>query len=366
MAEVRLKGVGKRFGAVEVLSGIDLTIHDGEFFTLLGPSGCGKSTLLHLIAGLEGLGTGEIAFDGEEVSQVSPRDRDVAVVFQSYALYPHMTVRENLAFPLRMKRWPAKEIDRQVGWAAQMLGLTPLLPKRPRALSGGQRQRVALGRAMVRKPRLFLLDEPLSNLDAQLRTEMRGELKRLHQTLRATMIYVTHDQMEAMTLSDRMAVLQGGRIQQCGTPQEVYARPANRFVASFIGSPPMNLLPAQWSDGSPPALMLGGEDRMVLPDVKAAVLRSIASEGRLLVGIRPEDLLLYSEGGADRMAMEVQLIEPMGAEVWVVLAFGGQHLRGRVSGPFAHGLGETLYVAFDKAKLHFFDEAGGKRIDLPE
>ncbi|MBI2290172.1 MAG: ABC transporter ATP-binding protein [Betaproteobacteria bacterium] len=240
MARIRFEGLEKRYGSQPVLAPLDLVIEDGEFFTFVGPSGCGKSTLLHLIAGIEAPQAGAIYFDHDRVDQLAPGARDVAMVFQSYALYPHLTVRENIAFPLRVRRLARAEIGREVGRVADALGLAALLDRKPRELSGGQRQRVALGRALVRRPRVFLMDEPLSNLDARLRLEMREELKRLHEAYRVTTIYVTHDQEEAMALSQRIAVLSAGRVQQCATPQQVYADPANLFVAQFVGSPPIN------------------------------------------------------------------------------------------------------------------------------
>ncbi|HEY9459732.1 MAG TPA: sn-glycerol-3-phosphate ABC transporter ATP-binding protein UgpC, partial [Paralcaligenes sp.] len=243
MASVEIKNVTKSFGAQQVLHGVDLDIHDGEFVALVGPSGCGKSTLLRMIAGLEDISGGEIVIGGVTVNHLAPKDRDIAMVFQNYALYPHMTVRENMAFSLKRRKTPMDEIHRRVSLAADILGMGPYLDRHPRQLSGGQRQRVAMGRAIVRNPNVFLFDEPLSNLDAKLRVNMRAEIKALHQRLRTTSVYVTHDQVEAMTMADRIVVLSGGRVEQVGTPLSLYDRPANRFVAGFIGSPAMNFIP---------------------------------------------------------------------------------------------------------------------------
>jgi len=251
MAEVRFEKVGKTYRDIRVIHGLNLTIQDGEFFTFVGPSGCGKSTVLNLIAGLVPVTEGNIYFDDTLVNENSPKERDVAMVFQSYALYPHMTVYRNIAFPLTMKKMHKKKIDEEVQRVAALLGLEQLLQRKPKELSGGQRQRVALGRAIIRKPKVFLMDEPLSNLDARLRIEMRAELKKLHHELNITTVYVTHDQSEALSLSERIAVLSDGAIQQCGTPQEVYLKPANTFVAGFIGSPPMNFMKATVKQASP-------------------------------------------------------------------------------------------------------------------
>lgn len=354
MAEVRLTGVTKQFGEKEVLRRIDLTIEEGTFFTLVGPSGCGKSTLLNLIAGLESPTSGEILFDGKPVNDLAPKDRDVAVVFQSYALYPHMTVYENIAFPLRMKKERATEIDRRVREVAELLGLTPLLPQRPGSLSGGQRQRVALGRAIVRKPRLFLFDEPLSNLDARLRIEMRSELKQLHRRLKTTMIYVTHDQAEAMTLSDRMAVLHQGTIQQKGTPKEIYARPANLFVAEFIGSPPMNLLRGR---------RVGERIEIAEGVVFRLETKGAVPSGEVILGIRPEELRLSRPADGIEADAEIVLIESIGPEVWVELAWGGRTVRATAPADFDGAPGERVGLTIDLNKVHLFDPEIGRRIN---
>ncbi|HND00222.1 MAG TPA: ATP-binding cassette domain-containing protein, partial [Myxococcota bacterium] len=294
MATLDFVGIEKSYGAVRVLHRVDLSVADGEFLVLVGPSGCGKSTLLRSIAGLEEITSGELRIDGKRVNDTAPADRDVAMVFQSYALYPHMTVRENMAFALRLKKHP--ETDARVAEAARMLGLEPLLDRLPKELSGGQRQRVAMGRAIVRRPKVFLFDEPLSNLDAALRQQLRVEIKRLQSSLRTTTVYVTHDQIEAMTLADRIVVLQGGVLQQVGSPDELYNNPANRFVAGFIGSPSMNFL----------------------EKVEAGVV----------VGVRPNDVVL----GAGPLRGQVEVVERMGFESMVHLRVGGEALVVRVEG----------------------------------
>ncbi|MBI3995560.1 MAG: ABC transporter ATP-binding protein [Nitrospirae bacterium] len=362
MTEVRLEKLTKRFGAAEILKAVDLTVHSGEFFTVVGPSGCGKSTLLNLVAGLEAPTAGAIYFDDRPVHLLGPRERDVAMVFQSYALYPHMTVYDNLAFPLRMKKRSAAEIDRKVRDVAELLGLTPSLPRRPRELSGGQRQRVALGRAMVRQPRLFLLDEPLSNLDAQLRIEMRSELKKLHQALRATMIYVTHDQAEAMTLSDRIAVLHRGDLQQCGKPKEVYERPANLFVAGFIGHPPMNLLRGTFRLGPEAAVDLGAGTRFGLAGVLRDRLRDFPEGGELVLGLRPEHLRLRKSGKDLGRSVRLTLIEPMGSEVWLELGWGDHRLRAKAPAEFDGSVGQTFEFEIDESRVYFFNADRGDRI----
>jgi multiple sugar transport system ATP-binding protein len=316
MAEIVLERVGKRFpdGTV-TLKEASFTIHDGEFFILVGPSGCGKSTLLNMIVGLEEVSAGQIRVNGEVVNDLDPKDRNMAMVFQSYAIYPHMSVRENLAFPLRLAKLPAGEISRRVEEAAEILELSALLDRKPASLSGGQRQRVAMGRAIVREPQLFLLDEPLSNLDARLRVQMRGEIARLQKRLGTTMIYVTHDQTEAMTLGDRVAVLHRGEVQQLGTPSELYRKPANLFVATFMGSPSMNLLPARL-DGARLSLPFGEID------LKHTIKRSISGGSSFVVaGIRPEHIryVELNQTGPESFSFEarVERVEWLGAELYV-------------------------------------------------
>lgn len=334
MAGVTFEGVTKIFAqsarrrdGVRALDALDLTIEDGEFFSFVGPSGCGKSTALHLMAGLERADAGAIRFDGERVDALEPKDRDVSLVFQSYALYPHMSVRQNVAFPLKVRRVPRRQIDEAVTRVAASVGIETLLDRRPRALSGGQRQRVALARALVRRPRVFLMDEPLSNLDARLRLEMRTELKRIHQASRVTTVYVTHDQEEAMTLSHRIAVLRGGQLQQCGTPHEIYRSPANCFVASFMGSPPINFF-----EGSLLAQLLG--------DAHANVMFRGLSPEAMRVGLRPEDLSVrtLAWGRASGSAAgpwipgTLRFVEDTGRERWGDVECEGQMIRARILG----------------------------------
>jgi sn-glycerol 3-phosphate transport system ATP-binding protein len=344
MTTIRFERVEKRFGTVTVLSALDLEIRTGEFFTFLGPSGCGKSTLLSLIAGIETPDAGGIWFGDQRVNALEPGERDVAMVFQSYALYPHMTVYENLAFPLTNRRLPRAQIDAAVRRTAAQLGIEALLGRKPKALSGGQRQRVALGRALVRKPRVFLLDEPLSNLDARLRLDMREELKRLHAELGITTVYVTHDQEEAMALSDRIALLNEGRVQQCATPAEIYGRPANLFVASFIGSPPMNLL-----DGARCAGL--GVVRERLAPLRAE---------DVTVGVRPTDVRVSTTPAANAIEAEALLVEPTGADLWVVGAWRDQRIKGRAE-PGEHVVaGQRVYLAIPGERLYLFDRESGE------
>lgn len=335
MAQVRLQSLQKSYGDTRVLTGIDLDIADGEYVVLVGPSGCGKSTLLRCIAGLESISGGELCIDARRVNDVPPQDRDIAMVFQSYALYPHMTVRENLGFALGIRKESPEAISAAVGRAAQMLELEPLLDRLPGELSGGQRQRVAMGRAIVREPKVFLFDEPLSNLDAALRDHMRVELKRLHRTLKATIVHVTHDQVEALTLADRIVVLHEGVVQQVGTPREVFDAPANTFVATFIGSPAMNLFPGvQCENGWKPA-----------------------GVGTATVGVRATDITL----GSGPLAARVDVIESLGAEAIVHLELeDGVKLVARVPEPVSAGPGDTVSVGF--ARVHVFDLASGERI----
>jgi len=343
MAAIEFDGVSKRFGQVTVLEDLRLTIEEGEFFTFVGPSGCGKSTTLSLIAGLERPTSGRIRFDGEPVDHLAPRDRDVAMVFQSYALYPHMSVAENIGFPLKLRGAAPREIDDAVAEVARRLGIETLLARRPRELSGGQRQRVALGRALVRRPRVFLLDEPLSNLDARLRLEMRAELKRLHGEYGITTVYVTHDQEEAMALSDRVAVLNAGRVEQCGPPLELYHAPANTFVAGFVGSPPMNFL-----------------DARLVPDLELP--RDVALD-EVIVGVRPTDVRV-TEASDDPRALDarVLLAEPTGDDVWVVGLLEGERIVGRALPSAVPVPGGIARFAFARERLHLFDRASGRRI----
>ena len=346
MAEIRFEGVEKRFRDVPVVAGLDLTIEDREFFTFVGPSGCGKSTILNMIAGLEGVSNGTIYFDGEPINGLSPGERDVAMVFQSYALYPHMTVYENIGFPLHVKNQPKGKIDTEIKQVAVLLGLESLLGRKPKELSGGQRQRVALGRAIIRRPRAFLMDEPLSNLDAMLRIEMRGELKRLHQTLKKTIVYVTHDQEEAMVLSDRIAVLYQGRIMQHGHPIDVYRKPANLFVAEFIGSPPLNVI-----DGS------------LFQDVAAfkPIFKQF-EKADILIGIRPSDIVVSAWHHEAAIEAEVVLREPTGSDVWVDCLWRGIKIKGRAPAEENIVPGKKAFLKIPPEKIHIFDKTSKERL----
>jgi len=355
LAEVIFDHVSKRYGSVVVLRDLDLVVRDREFLVLVGPSGCGKSTAMRLVAGLEEITAGTLSIGGRVVNDLAPRERDVAMVFQSYALYPHMSVYDNLAYALRLRRFARDEVDRRVRDAARSLGIDALLGRKPRELSGGQRQRVALGRAIVREAQVFLMDEPLSNLDAQLRVQTRAELIRLHDRLQATVIYVTHDQVEAMTMGDRLAVLNGGVLQQLDTPQDVYDRPANLFVARFIGSPSMNVLPARLeaADGALDAALAG--QRLRLTPAQAAAARALP-DGNVLVGIRPEHLAL-ADGVAPGVSLSgrVELVERLGSELLVYLDAAGATLAARLPAHAAVSRGDALTLAVAHDRLHLFD-----------
>ncbi|MEL7299147.1 MAG: ABC transporter ATP-binding protein [Pseudomonadota bacterium] len=345
MGAISLETVEKWFGEAQVIKGVDLTIRDGEFVVFVGPSGCGKSTLLRMIGGLEDISRGTLTVDGRNATAEPPSKRGLAMVFQSYALYPHMTVRENMGFPLRTAGAPKEEIARKVGEAADVLKLNDYLDRRPKDLSGGQRQRVAIGRCIVRAPTAFLFDEPLSNLDAALRVEMRYEIAKLHQRLGATMIYVTHDQVEAMTLADRIVVLEFGKIAQVGTPRELYERPANLFVAQFIGSPKMNILPCETGSGS---YRLAGARGGAYPGDRAAAQ----------LGIRPEHIRLGA-AGEGQCDGTIELVEYLGADSFLVVDCGelGQ-ITVRTTGDTGLSAGETVGLVFDEERLTFFDENG--------
>lgn len=355
MAEIRFERVSKAFGQTAVVKPLDLVIGDGEFFTFVGPSGCGKSTILNMIAGLEPVTSGELLFDGARVNETSPRDRDVAMVFQSYALYPHMTVFENIAFPLKIKKEGRAVIESEVRRIAELLGLQDLLQRKPKALSGGQRQRVALGRAIIRKPRVFLMDEPLSNLDARLRIEMRSELKLLHRQLGITTIYVTHDQGEAMGLSERIAVLDRGEIQQCDAPVEVYRHPANVFVAGFIGSPPMNFLPCPVRQVQPLEVDCNGV--VLSPSVR---LEPRARE--VIMGVRPEDVRIGRERGDRGIEVKVSVTEPAGSFDWAEILWKDSRFRGMAKPEEKLKPGDMAYLMFALEKVSVFDRQSGKRL----
>ncbi len=351
MASVTIEAVRKSYGAVEVVHGVDVSITDGEFCVLVGPSGCGKSTLLRMIAGLEEITAGRIRIGERVVNDVQAKDRDIAMVFQNYALYPHMKVRENMAFSLVLARRPKDEIGRRVDEAAGILGLTPYLDRYPRQLSGGQRQRVAMGRAIVRKPQVFLFDEPLSNLDAKLRVQMRAEIRELHQRLKTTSIYVTHDQIEAMTMADRIVVMRDGVVEQAGTPLGLYDRPANPFVATFIGSPAMNILDGRIGPDRASVELEGGA-RVVLPAPAGEPGQPVK------LGIRPEHLTLDDEG----IACEVTVIEPTGADTQVLARFAGGGLTAAFRERRAFRPGERIALAPLAGSTHLFDARTGTRL----
>jgi len=353
MAAVTMEGVRKLFGPVTVIERLDLAVEDKEFMVLVGPSGCGKSTALRMIAGLEEVSGGTIAIGRRVVNDVPPKDRDIAMVFQSYALYPHMSVRENMEFGLRIRKTPKAERNRRVDEAAQILGITQLLDRKPKQLSGGQRQRVALGRAIVRKPAVFLFDEPLSNLDAKLRVQMRAEISRLQKRLETTTVYVTHDQVEAMTMGHRIAVMNGGRLQQVGTPLEIYDRPANLFVAGFIGTPPMNLVPAAVVDGGA-AIAASGFELPLGPSLQRA---AAGREGkRVILGVRPENVHLPAPGAPSApVTVQVEFVEPLGHEVIVHGRAGDDLLVAKVDPHRAPAMGDALDLALDLDRLHLFD-----------
>jgi multiple sugar transport system ATP-binding protein len=356
MSEVTLSSIRKNYGPLEVLHGVDLAVEDGEFLVLVGPSGCGKTTLLRIVAGLEMITEGNVKIGKRDVTRLSPRDRDIAMVFQNYALYPHMSVADNMAFGLKLRRVPKSEIKERVGRAAGILGLSELLARHPRQLSGGQRQRVAMGRALVRDPQVFLFDEPLSNLDAKLRVQMRGEIKELHQKLRTTAIYVTHDQIEAMTMADRIVVMRDGWIEQIGDPLTLYDRPANLFVAGFIGSPAMNFIPCRASrlNGRLAAV---SEDGISLP----ATLPADVDEGHKLVfGVRPEHFAVGE--GESGLPARVTVVEPTGAETLVVGKIGETTVQISLKERRRLAPDDVIRVSPLPGTVHLFDAADGKRI----
>jgi sn-glycerol 3-phosphate transport system ATP-binding protein len=359
VASVSIRNVTKSFGPVKVIQGISMDIKDGEFVVMVGPSGCGKSTLLRMVAGLETITSGEIAIGERVVNELEPKDRDIAMVFQNYALYPHMSVFGNMAYGLRIQGRPKAEIERRVQRAAEILELAQLLKRRPRELSGGQRQRVAMGRAIVREPKVFLFDEPLSNLDAKLRVQMRSELQALHQRLKTTTLYVTHDQVEAMTLAHRMMVMNAGRAEQIGRPLEVYQKPDTIFVAAFIGSPPMNLVPGRVADAGK-ALAGNGEMRLRLPQARPAL------EGReVLLGVRPEHLEIC-EPAAALLSPDIDFIELLGSDSLVYGHLGADKASARVAARLHTSVlakEGRLPLRFAAEHMHLFDPQSGRRID---
>lgn len=372
MAQIQYKAIQKQFGSVVALQPLTLTVHDKEFVTLVGPSGCGKSTTLNITAGLEDPSGGELYIDGRLVNAVPPGDRDIAMVFQSYALYPHKTVRDNIGFGLKVRKLPKAEIAKRVQEAATLLGIADLLDRKPRELSGGQRQRVALGRAITRSPKVFLLDEPLSNLDAKLRVQMRAELKLLFERIEGTVLYVTHDQAEAMTMSDRVVVMNKGVVQQVGTPLEVYNLPSNEFVAGFLGSPAMNFVPCQveqagelltvqatgwqWQN----ALAAG----TATPPSERLLRNRSQLHGNVILGVRPEDLLVTAGDNAHGIPARVTLVEHMGATNLFILQAGGHQLIASMPADFYLSPGSQVTLQPNASKLHFFDVTNRKNLTL--
>lgn len=361
MARVEVEGVSKVFEeAVTAVDAASFTVEDEELMVLVGPSGCGKTTLLRMIAGLEAVSSGTIRIGDRVVNDVAPKDRDIAMVFQSYALYPHMTVYDNMAFGLKLRKVPKPEIDARVRAAADILGLLDLLDRKPRALSGGQRQRVAVGRAIVRQPRVFLFDEPLSNLDAALRVQMRSEINQLHRRLKATIVYVTHDQVEAMTMGDRIVVMRAGRVEQVDRPLALYHRPANRFVAGFIGSPTMNFLRGTIDTGV--EAFVSGPVRLDLPPPVRTGLQAHRGVD-LELGVRPEDIGASGDGPeSTRCRATVDLVEPMGSETFVHLRLGDAPLLSRLSGDAVPRVGETIELVLNLSRAHLFDAASGAAV----
>jgi len=349
MASVTISKVRKNYGDVEVVHGIDLTIGDGSFVVLLGPSGCGKSTLLRMIAGLESVTGGEIAIAGKRVNEVHPKDRNIAMVFQNYALYAHMTVKDNMSFSLLLAKRPQSEIDEKVAWAAKILNLEPYLKRYPRELSGGQRQRVAMGRAIVRNPAVFLFDEPLSNLDAKLRVQMRTEIKELHERLKTTTVYVTHDQIEAMTMADKIVIMRDGHIEQEGTPLDVYDHPANLFVAEFIGSPSMNMLKGEVGKGG---VVMAGGITLPLPKGSKATMGQ-----KVIYGIRPEHL-----NPGEGIPATVSVTEPTGPEIHIYADVGDQEVCAISKERLGVTRGSSLSLKPDLSKVHLFDAETGKSL----
>jgi multiple sugar transport system ATP-binding protein len=349
---IEFKGVSKEFGGARVVDDLSLEIRDGEFVVLLGPSGCGKTTTLRMLAGLEAVTTGDILIGGERVNDIPTQHRDLAMVFQSYALYPHMTIAENIGYPLRVRKIEKGERAKRVNRVAAMLEIEALLERKPRQLSGGERQRVALARAIVREPRAYLMDEPLSNLDARLRVQMRGELKRLQHQLGTTTIYVTHDQAEAMTLASRVAVMKNGRLQQFDTPMNIYNRPANRFVAEFVGSPSMNFIEGEIAGNT----FISDSLKIQL---NATQLHDLAGQTRLTLGVRPEHVHVLTEPHDGAIAASVYVTELMGNETFVFLSVGANRLVARAPADFRAELESRVWLQFAIEKLHFFDSTSG-------
>ncbi len=362
MAQVTLKNIWKKYGDLAVVKDVNLVIPDKSFYVLVGPSGCGKSTTLRMIAGLEDISEGQVFIDDRLVNGVPPKNRDIAMVFQNYALYPHMTVYENMAFGLKLRGFPKKEIEERVGEAAEILGITSYLDRRPKALSGGQRQRVAVGRAIVRKPKVFLFDEPLSNLDAKMRVHMRIEIAKLHKKLSTTIIYVTHDQMEAMTLATSVALMKDGTVQQVAPPLDIYNAPINKFVASFIGSPPMNFLEATVSkEGGSVKLIVGKNGTASNIEPVSSVQKALEAYNgkKIVMGIRPEDIfdkVYYQGSGKGRtLPATVEVVEPMGAEKYLYLLSSGVNVVARVNADNRAYVNQNIDMVFNMENAKFFD-----------
>jgi multiple sugar transport system ATP-binding protein len=353
MAQVSVENVSKSFGSLTVVHDINVMVPDGKFIVLVGPSGCGKSTLLRMIAGLEEISSGVVKIGARVVNDLPASKRDIAMVFQNYALYPHKNVAENMGFSLKMAHLPLTEINARVENAAQILGLEPYLKRYPRELSGGQRQRVAMGRSIVRKPQVFLFDEPLSNLDAKLRVQMRSEIRELHQTLGTTTIYVTHDQIEAMTMADQIVVMREGRIAQTGTPLDLYDNPASVFVAEFIGSPSMNMVSTIAKGGAKPSVVFNEETLLLPPNL------SVKDGQEITLGIRPENLILSKKGRKNTLNAKVIVIEPTGSETHVVMRFGKQDIVAVFRERHPLEIGQTIHLTYEPEKVHFFDTKTG-------
>lgn len=371
MARVELAHIWKHYGSNTVVKDFNLDIQDKEFVVFVGPSGCGKTTTLRMIAGLEDISEGDLLISGKRVNDVAPKDRDIAMVFQNYALYPHMSVYQNMAFGLKLRKFPKAEIDKRVKEAAKNLDIEHLLERKPKALSGGQRQRVALGRAIVREPQVFLMDEPLSNLDAKLRVQMRAEIRKLHQGIQTTMIYVTHDQTEAMTMGDRIVVMKDGLVQQCDTPQQVYNHPANLFVAGFIGSPAMNFLHGEVVEEDGKLSFRTPGISILLPEGRFSALRNRGADGSsVILGVRPEDLhneeVFMSTYPNSTFKTRVEVVENMGAELYLHVNAAPQSMVSRVNARILYHPGNELQLTMDMNKVHLFDAKTEKSILFPQ